>query len=346
MRKVVLFVLLPLGLMGATGDTPTKRGLDIYWCDVEGGAATLIVTPAGESILVDSGWPGDRDPDRIAKIAKQVAGLKQIDHYITTHWHTDHFGGIGRLAELIPVMSYYDHGFPEPPASDIPPALVEAYKKVAGGRNRALKPGDEIRLKQVSGIPGLTLRCLAAHGIVLGEKAGAPQIRECSAAPRHEEKPMDPSDNARSLAFVLKFGDWEFFDAGDLTWNVEHKLVCPKNLAGGVDVYQVTHHGADASNNPALLAALRPRVAIMNNGARKGGSPEAVKTIRASSDLQAFFAVHRNVQTGDNAAPELTANDAEQCGGEFIKLTVAPDSKSYSVTVPSKGTVKTFRTSP
>src|SRR5436309_5521031 len=170
MRKVVLFVLLPLGLMGATGDAPTRRGLDIYWCDVEGGAATLIVTPAGESVLVDSGWPGERDPDRIANIAKQVAGLKQIDHYITTHWHTDHFGGIGRLAELIPVMNFYDHGFPELRASDIPPALVDAYKKATGGRSRVLKPGDKIRLKQASAAPGLTLRCLAAHGIALGEK--------------------------------------------------------------------------------------------------------------------------------------------------------------------------------
>jgi len=346
MRKAIRFVLLPLVFAGTAAVAPAQKGLDIYWCDVEGGAATLIVTPAGESILVDSGWPGERDAARIAKTAKEVAGLQQIDHYITTHWHTDHFGGIGRLAQLITTRNFYDHGFPSLPASDIQPELVEAYKNAGGGKSTILRPGDEIRLKQARGTPRLNLKAFAAHGVVLGEKADAPEIRECSANPKHEAKPADSSDNARSLAFVLKFGEWKFFDAGDLTWNVEHKLVCPKNLVGDVDVYQVTHHGLDASNNPAVLAALRPRVAIMNNGARKGGTPRAIDVVRTSPGMQALFAVHRNVQAGaeGNAAPELTANDEEQCRGEVIKLSVAPDGKSYSVSVPSKGTSRTFVT--
>src|SRR6266571_9194798 len=150
MRKLILVVWALLMIEIPAQPQSPQKGLDIYWCDVEGGAATLIVTPAGESILVDSGWPGERDPDRIAHIAKQVAGLKQIDHYITTHWHTDHFGGISRLGGLIPVMNFYDHGFPALPASDIPAELVEAYKKAAGGRSRVLKPGDQIRLKQIA----------------------------------------------------------------------------------------------------------------------------------------------------------------------------------------------------
>src|SRR5262249_50024550 len=128
---------------------PAAGGLDIYWCDVEGGAATLIVTPARESVLVDSGWPGERDPERIAKIAREVAGIQQIDHYVTSHWHGDHFGGILRLTELIPVKNFYDHGFPELPQGDIKPELVDNYKRASKGKSTVLKPGDQIRLAQL-----------------------------------------------------------------------------------------------------------------------------------------------------------------------------------------------------
>jgi hypothetical protein len=209
-----------------------------------------------------------------------------------------------------------------------------------------LRPGDEIKLAQAPGAPRLDLKILAAGGIVAGERAGAAEIRDCTANPKHEAHAADTSDNARSLTFVLGFGDWKFFDAGDLTWNVEHKLACPKNLVGRVTVYQVTHHGMDQSNNPALIQAVQPRVAVMNNGARKAGMPPAVRTLKATPSLQALFALHRNVQTGpeDNAAPELTANDAEICQGNHVKLAVAPDAKSFTVSVPSKGTTRSFTT--
>jgi beta-lactamase superfamily II metal-dependent hydrolase len=335
-----------LALSAAFCGVPAPGGLDIFWCDVEGGAATLIVTPARESLLVDSGWPGDRDPERIAKLAREVAGIQQIDHYITSHWHTDHFGGIQRLAELIPIKNYYDHGFPELPQRDITPELVGNYKRASKGETTVLKPGDEIRLKQSPGTPNITLKVYAAHGVVSGEKSDAAQIRECAADPKHESKDPDNSDNARSLAFVLAFGSWEFFDAGDLTWNVEHKLVCPKSVVSPVDVYQVTHHGMDISNHPALIQALQPRVAVMNNGPKKGGAESVVRLLKSTPGMEALFAVHRNVQTGpeDNAEPALTANDAEQCRGEHIRLSVAPDGKNYTVAVPSKGTTRTFST--
>lgn len=342
MQRSVLIVLLTLALTASCfGDAKDKK-LDIYWVDVEGGAATLIVTPAGESLLVDAGWPGARDSTRIANAAN-AAGLKQIDHFITSHWHLDHFGGLGDLVKLLPVKNFYDHSFPDLPKPDINPQLVETYKQLSGGKSIVLKAGDEIKLKQTPGSPPLALKVYAAHGIVLGEKSGAPEIRECA---RHKAKAADTSDNARSIAFVMSFGDWQFFDAGDLTWNVEHKLVCPQNLIGTVDVYQVTHHGSDQSNNPAVLQALLPRVAVMNNGARKGGAAATVETLKATQSLEAFFAVHRNVQTGrtDNAIPKLTANDDESCKGEPVKLSVAADAKSYSVSVPGKGSTMTLVT--
>ncbi len=343
MRKLWISSALVCLMFTSVGSDAGNRQLDIHWVDVEGGAATLIVTPAGESILVDTGWPDERGAPRVAKVAKAI-GLQQIDHLITSHWHTDHFGGHARLAELLPVKNWYDHGFPELPKNDITPALVEAYRKATGGKSIVLKPGDTIPLKQTRGAPRLSLQVVAGHGIVSGEKPDAPQTRPCDKG--HAAKHDDPSDNARSLAFVLKFGDWKFFNAGDLTWNVEHKLVCPTNLVGEVDLYQVTHHGADNSNHPAVLAALQPRVAVMNNGPKKGGVAASVQTIKATKSVEGFFAVHRNVNTGpaDNADPTHTANEAEQCTAETIKLAVAVDGKSYTVTVPRKATIKTFKT--
>ena len=72
---------------------PADKRLDMYWIDVEGGAATLLVTPAGETVLIDTGNPGRRDPDRIVKALTKSPGMKQIDHLIITHYHGDHFGG-------------------------------------------------------------------------------------------------------------------------------------------------------------------------------------------------------------------------------------------------------------
>ena len=345
-RKLWIFILIAGSFGGLrTLAVDQAKTLDIYFIDTEGGAATLIVTPSGDSLLVDSGNPGERDAGRIARVARDVAGLRQIDHYITTHWHTDHVGGIGRLVQLIPVKHFYDHGLPpDPPPRDIDAGLIETYRQISNNRSVTLKPGDEIKFKTAGNLPPVRLRVLAAGGIVIGEKPGAPQVRPCDRG--HEAKPEDTSDNARSVAFVLTFGDFKFFDGGDLTWNVEHKLACPTNLAGAVDVFQVNHHGLDISNNPALVNALSPRVAIINNGPRKGGEARTFATLKSAPGLEAIFQLHRNVRTAekDNAPPECVANDDENCRGEFIKLSVDQKGKSYTVTVPGKGTSRTYRT--
>ncbi len=327
----------------ASNLSAAPKTLDIYFIDTEGGAATLIITPAGESLLVDSGNPGERDAGRILRVARDVAGLKQIDHYITTHWHSDHFGGIAALARLIPVKNFYDHGFLDPLPPDVDKQLTQAYRETSQGKSRALKPGDEVSLRKNSRLP-LRLRVLAAGGSVLGEGPDSPQIRPCGADFR--AVPEDKSDNARSVVFLLTYGDFQFFDGGDLTWNTEHKLACPKNLAGAVDVYQVNHHGLDTSNNPSLIQALKPRVAIINNGPRKGGQPRTFATLKNSPSVEAIFQLHRNVQTNeaDNAPADHVANDAENCQAEHIKLSVEPGGKTYHVEIPSKRVKRTFAT--
>jgi competence protein ComEC len=339
-----LTLLAALLLFPTTLIQAAPKTLDIYFIDVEGGAATLIVTPLGESLLVDSGFPGERDAGRIAHVARDIAGLVQIDHYITTHWHRDHVGGIPQLSKLIPVRNYYDHGLPATITPDIQAEFIEAYRQTVQGKSLALKPGDEIKVqKSPKDMAPLQIRVLAANGIVLGEQPGAPQIKPCG--PNFQPQPEDKTDNVNSVGILLSFGRFKFFDGGDLTWNIENRLVCPKNLIGGVDVYQVDHHGTDPSNNPELVRALKPRVAIVDNGPRKGNDARPFATLKSVPEIEAIYQLHRNVRTTekDNAPPDFVANDEEACQGEFIKLSVNPDGKAYSVSIPAKKISRSYR---
>jgi beta-lactamase superfamily II metal-dependent hydrolase len=337
--------LLAACLAAAPDRAEAPRGLDIYWVDTEGGAATLIVTPAGESVLIDCGNPGARDAERIHRVATELAGLKAIDHLVITHWHLDHYGSVARLARMFPVRNYYDRGIPDSLKEDPKnfPTLIEAYKAASGGKSRTLRPGDEIPLRQPAGGPPLRLLCLCAGGEVLPDQPGAP---ENPAAKEHRPKPRDDTDNARSLGFLLSYGGFRFLDLGDLTWNIEYKLVHPTDKVGPVDVYQTTHHGLDISNNPVLLNTVRPRVAVFNNGPHKGCDPAVTAALRRVPGLEAIYQLHRNLDVGsqENAPAGFIANPDEKCAAEPIKLSVAPDGKSYGVTVGRGGKPRRYPT--
>jgi competence protein ComEC len=347
-------VVLCMGNMTAIAQTTSARPLEIYFIDVEGGAATLLVTPDRESILIDSGWPGkeDRDPKRVVHVLKDLAGCDRLDHLVTTHWHMDHYGGVAGLARLVTIAHFWDRGLPEdadarPDFPDGPkPAdpLGIAYRAASKGKRKPLRAGDALPL---SGLKALVL----ASGAQVIDSTSSRRSAEatpaaaanslCETAPA--DMPVDPSDNARSLAILFSFGKFQFFDAGDLTWNVEKRLVCPIDLIGPVDLYQVTHHGMDISNHPTLVQTIAPTVAIMNNGPRKGGAPATVKRLRAVPSIQAAYQLHRNAATSDddNTDPSLIANKGSS-EGEFIRVRIVPDGSKFSVQIGESGPERTF----
>jgi beta-lactamase superfamily II metal-dependent hydrolase len=339
MRLRLVFSVLLLAGTPVAAQQADPSGLRFTFVDVEGGAATLVVTAAGESILIDSGNPGPRDAGRIIAAAKE-AGLTEITHYVTTHWHSDHFGGIAEVARSLPVRAVYGHAVPDVLPKDINPDLMAAWKALSA-TPIVLKAGDEIPLKGRRGTPRPKLRVLAADGLVLGEKPGAPPIVKCDDG--HDAQPEDTSDNARSLALHLTYGTFDFFAGGDLTWNIEHKLTCPRPIVPKVDVYLVNHHGLDTSNHPALIEALAPEVAIVNSGPRKGAEPRTMtQLVRQLRDV-GVFQLHRNVRPGAvNAESSRIANDAEACTAQPIHLRVQADGSRYTVLVPSRSTEREF----
>ena len=171
-ERALLFVVIVLGLGNSAATAAPDEGgpLEIFFIDVQGGAATLIVTPERESILIDSGWPGleDRDPKRIVHALKDLAGCDHLDHLVTTHWHMDHYGGVEGLARLVRIGQFWDRGLPEDPDArgdfpDGPSAgdpLGKAYRKASAGRRKSLKAGDTLPLK------GLKALVLASGGEV------------------------------------------------------------------------------------------------------------------------------------------------------------------------------------
>ena len=336
MRKAMsILVLLVAALPLAAAD-----GLQIYFVDVEGGQATLIVSPSGESMLVDAGWPSKfgQGAERIAEAAK-LAGIKQIDYMFLTHYHMDHVGGVPEVAARIPIVTYVDHG-PNTETDLMARGLEFSYKQAIGkAKHLVIKPGDHIPMR------GLDVEVVAAAGAAISSPVpGAGQPNPVCA----DTKPIgaDPTENAQSAGFVLRYGKFRFIDLGDLTWNKELALVCPANLFGTVDVYLVNHHGADISNSPALVDALHPLVAVVNNGARKGGTPKAWDVVRDSPGLEDLWQLHYSLAGGIREnSPEMFLANPEKggaCQGHWLKLTANADG-SFSIFNSRTGFSKAYK---
>jgi competence protein ComEC len=319
-----------------TAATLCAQKLDVYWIDTEGGAATLIVTPAGESLLADTGNPGDRDAQRIYDVASKQAHLKKIDFVLITHFHSDHVGGVPALAKLIPIGEYVDHGDSMETQNQADAQRWEAYKSAAAGHRLSLSVGGKIELK------GVKLDIVTSNGEVLSK--GGEANSYCASATK---KDADPSENARSLGFKLTFGKFMFLDLGDLTWNKELELSCPQNHVGKVTMFQATHHGfyGDNSGAPAHVWALHPQVVIVNNGPRKGLGANAWETLAKTPGVEDTWQVHLSLATdaAHNTSEQKIANmeGTAECKGNFLKASIGSDGK-YTVANSRNGFSKTY----
>ena len=338
---------LLLALVFLVSILPAADTLDIYVIDVEGGKAMLVVTPANQAMLVDTGWPGpnderfrviglsDRDPDRIVE-AIRAARVKQLDHLVITHYHADHVGGAPRtIAKIpVPIREFVDHGEVVSGGEDL--ERYTAYVKAMGNTKRVVpKPGDTIPMK------GLDVKVITSAAQVLkvplpGAGAANPF---CTSPPGRPDR----SENAASVGLLYTFGKFRMIDLGDVTIGKEQELMCPNNPVGSVDLLMVSHHGNQVSNSQTLIHALQPRVAIMNNSEIKIGAASVMKILKSSPGLETLFQLHWSSNAAeDNTPNEFIANLKDSPDGKWIKVSARRDG-SFTVTNTRTGVVKSFK---
>jgi beta-lactamase superfamily II metal-dependent hydrolase len=321
MRRVVIAGLwvAVAAVLGAAAQVRTGT-LSIYFVDTEGGQSTLFVGPSGESLLVDTGNPGERDLGRIAETLR-TAGVTRIDHLWTTHYHGDHVGALLELAKQFPVGHFYDHGTPHASDRIVSAQFMSAYEALTSGKRTIVKPGDKVKMA------GLDITTVAAANQFTRRNlpGGGSQNASCAGVkPKDESAYADP-DNGDSAGFVLTYGDFRTIDLGDLTWNGELDLMCPTNRIGTVDLYLTSHHGLEKSGSPALVQALRPRVVVMNNGTRKGGTSEVFAALQETAGIEDLWQLHWSYNVGlENAPARFIANIDEPATIATVLTTPPP----------------------
>lgn len=332
--------LLPGVFAAAKPAAEARKALQIYFVDVEGGQSTLFVTPEGKSLLLDTGWPGNngRDADRIVAAAKN-AGIKKIDFVLITHYHDDHVGGAPQLAAKIPVGTFIDHGENRETSDAAASRVFAAYQELlASGKYKHItaKPGE------VLPITGMQVRVVSADGQLI-ERALPGGGKENPACANATKLPVDTTENPRSLGTLITFGKLRILDLGDLTADKEIELMCPMNKIGAVDIYIVSHHGFLQSGSAALVHGIAPRVAIMDNGAKKGGSPPAWDVIEKSPRLENLWQLHYSEEGGaaHNVAAPFVANLQGPDAGNYLKITAATDG-SFAVFNSRTGETKKY----
>jgi len=326
MLRALGVAVLVFGLGIPCWATPEQKdkALHIYFIDVEGGQATLFVTPAGQSLLIDTGWPGNdgRDADRIVLAAKK-AGISKIDYVLITHFHDDHVGGVPQLAARFPVGTFIDHGDNRETTDAVTEKGWQAYNAVlATGKYQRIsaKPGDVLPVK------GMRATIISSDSSLINKALpGAGQENPyCKNA---EQFPADKTENLRSLGTYINFGKLRILDLGDLTHDKETQLMCPTNKVGKIDIYIVSHHGWAQSSSPVFVYGIAPRVAIMDNGAKKGGTPSVLDIIKKSPGLEDLWQLHYSEEggTSHNVAAEFIANPDGPDSANGLELTARGD---------------------
>jgi competence protein ComEC len=338
----VLAVLALAAVPALAGPEPPAKPLEIYLVDVEGGQATLFVTPAGQSLLIDTGWSefAGRDADRIVAAAKQ-AGIAKIDYVLLTHYHRDHAGGVPQLAAKIPIGAFFDHGENREPKEEDTAKRYQDYLAVVAQKKvprTTMKPGDTLPLK------GIEATVVSADGKVIDSALpGAGAVNPACSTAALQPQP-DAAENPRSLGTLFTFGKLRILDLGDLTSDKEMLLMCPANKIGPVDIDIVSHHGSITSNSPLFLNGIAPRVALIDNGETKGGAPSSWDAVRKSPRLEDIWQLHFSKEGGKehNASDGFIANLAGSDPGNYLKLTAWPDGR-FSVYNSRTGEDKQYR---
>ena len=316
------------------------KTFDMYMIDVEGSKASLLVSPSGQTMMIDAGIPGSerngRDTDRIMEACK-AAGVKKIDYMVVTHYDGDHVGGVPALAARIPIVTFVDHG-ENVQINDFTLKVVKDYMDVAAkGKRMVVKAGDRIPIK------GLDVLVVMAAGKAITEPlkgAGQPNPL-CDTTPRKTWGPnargivdnQDTNENSAAIVLLITYGKYRMFDPADLTWNKDREMFCPINRIGTVDLYMTANHGIDVANSPLMVHALRPRVVIADNGPSKGGSAAVFQTVESSPGLEDYWQEHYLVAGGDkfNVAPDYIANIVGSPDGKWIKVSAQRDG-TFTVT--------------
>jgi beta-lactamase superfamily II metal-dependent hydrolase len=327
------------------------KTLDMYVIDVEGSKAFLLVSPSGQSMLIDAGIPGyeqnGRDTDRIVEACK-AAGVQKIDYMVVTHYDGDHVGGVPALAARMPIDTFVDHG-ENVQLNDFTIKVVKEYMAVvAKGKHMVVKAGDRIPIK---GFDALVV--MAAGKAITEPLKGAGQPNPaCDTTPRKTWGPnargiidnQDTNENSQAITLLVTYGKFRMLDPADLTWNKDRDLMCPINRVGTVDLYMTANHGTDNANSPVLVHALRPRVVIADNGPRKGASAEVFKTVESSPGLEDYWQMHYLIAGGEkaNAAPDYIANIEGSPDGKWIKISVERDG-TFTVTNTRNNFTKTYK---
>ena len=343
-RWMCVIGLACLPVQSVSAQSPT---FDIYWVDVEGGAATLLVAPTGESLLVDTGFPADddRDAKRIAAAARE-AGLTRIDQLVITHYHRDHVGGLEALAAMIPIGRCLDHGTNTEESNQ---QWVDAYLRVCGDKRVAVAAGERIPFGAVE------IDVIASDGRLIETplNGGGPNPL-CATA---EQKPQASPENQRSVGALFTYGRFTFLDLGDLNWAKEFELACPVNKVGEVTLYQTSRHAAwDDAGAPAHVFAIKPQVIVVNNGPRKGlgGTSPGFREVSTahyermtrSPGIEGIWQGHRSLLDPDpahNTAVEMIANldETDACEGHWIRASVSGDG-TFTVTNGRNGFSQTY----
>lgn len=330
----IVILVLPLWLLGAS------KSLTIYFIDVEGGQSTLFVSPSGQSMLVDTGWPDhdSRDARRILA-AVHDAGIHRINDLVITHYHADHVGGVPNLAALIPIRNFIDHGTTVE-TGPLGEELYQAYLKVrAKGHHILAKPGMTIPIR------GINVTVVTAAGQCIDHALPGAGRRNPYCPPESELRPgIDRSENAQSVGVLVTFGKFRMIDLGDLTWRNEYDLVCPADRVGQVELYLSTQHGYAISGESYIVDALHPIVAIGDNGAHKGGAPEALTVIQQSPGIEGFWDLHYSDAADKqlNAQPQFIANPSDKPDHAYWIKVVADHDGTFTVTNQRNGESKTY----